>query len=41
VATWKLAGGSVTIDPLERVTKRDAAALESDAEQVLAFMTPR
>jgi hypothetical protein len=41
VATWKLAGGSVTIEPLERVTKEDAAALENDAEQVLAFMTPR
>jgi len=41
VATWKLAGGTVTIEPLELVTKRDAAALEADAEQVLAFVTPR
>jgi uncharacterized protein YcaQ len=41
VATWKLAGGSVTIEPLERVTRKDTAALEADAEQVLAFMTPR
>jgi hypothetical protein len=41
VATWKLAGGRVTIEPLGRVTKKEAAALDADAEAVLAFMTPR
>jgi hypothetical protein len=41
VAVWRLAGGKVTIEPLERVTKKDGAALEADAEQVLAFMAPR
>jgi Winged helix DNA-binding domain len=41
VATWKLAGGKITIEPLERVSKKDAAALGADAEEVLAFVTPR
>jgi hypothetical protein len=41
VAVWRLAGGKVTIEPLEQVTKKDGAALEADAEQVLAFMAPR
>jgi hypothetical protein len=41
VATWKLAGGTVTIEPLARVTGKDAAALETDADEVLAFLTPR
>jgi hypothetical protein len=38
VAIWRLAGGKVTIEPLGRVTKKDAAALEADAEEVLNFM---
>ena len=38
VATWKLAGGRVTIEHLGRVAKRDAAALEADAEAVRDFM---
>jgi Winged helix DNA-binding domain len=38
VATWRLAGGKVTIEHLSRVTKNDAAALEADAEAVLEFM---
>ena len=38
VATWKLAGGKVTIEPLGRVTKRDAAALEADAAEVRRFL---
>jgi hypothetical protein len=38
VATWKLAGGKVTIEHLGKVTKRDAAALEADAAEVLNFM---
>src|SRR4051794_34918261 len=38
VATWRLAGGKVTIDPLEQVGKKDAAALEADAARVLEFV---
>jgi hypothetical protein len=41
VATWKLAGGKVTIEHLSRVKKKDAAALEQEAERVLAFMDPQ
>lgn len=41
VATWKLAGGKIKIEPLERVSKKDTAALGADAEEVLAFVTPR
>jgi Winged helix DNA-binding domain len=38
VATWRLAGGKVTIEPLEQVGKKDAAALEADAARVLEFV---
>ncbi|HVQ59861.1 MAG TPA: winged helix DNA-binding domain-containing protein [Solirubrobacterales bacterium] len=38
VAIWGLAGGKVTITPLGRVTKKDMAALEADAEAVLEYM---
>jgi hypothetical protein len=38
VATWRLAGGKVTIEHLGKVTKKDAAALEEDAERVREFM---
>lgn len=38
VATWRLANGKVTIEHLGKVNKRDAAALEADAEAVLDFM---
>lgn len=38
VATWRLAGGKVTIEHLQRVTKVDAAALEADAAEVLEFI---
>jgi len=41
VATWRLAGGKVTIEYLDEVSKRDAAALETDAERVLEFMSRR
>jgi hypothetical protein len=41
VATWRLAGGKVTIEHLQRVTKKDAAALEADAAEVLEFMEQR
>ncbi|HEU4738346.1 MAG TPA: winged helix DNA-binding domain-containing protein [Solirubrobacterales bacterium] len=38
VATWKLAGGKPTIKHLAKLSKRDAAALEQEAERVLAFL---
>jgi hypothetical protein len=38
VATWRLASGKVTIEPLGPVAKKDAAALEADAAEVLEFM---
>jgi hypothetical protein len=38
VATWRLAGGKVTIEHLAEVTKKDAAALEADAARVLEFL---
>jgi len=37
VATWRLAGGKVTIEHLEEVSEKDAAALEADAARVLEF----
>jgi len=37
VATWRFAGGKVTIEHLGKVSKRDAAALEADAARVLEF----
>jgi uncharacterized protein YcaQ len=37
VATWRLAGGKVTIEPLAKVTKKDAAALDAEAQRVLEF----
>jgi uncharacterized protein YcaQ len=38
VATWKLAKGKVTIDPLGRISKRTRAALDADAADVERFM---
>jgi hypothetical protein len=38
VATWKLAGGTVTVEHLGKVSKKDAAALETDAQRVLEFI---
>lgn len=37
VATWKLAGGRVSIDPLEKVTKKAMSALEADGREVERF----
>jgi hypothetical protein len=37
VATWRLAGGKVTIEPLAKVTKKDAAALDAEAQRVQDF----
>ena len=38
VATWRLRGGKVTIEPLGRVTKKAMAALEADAAEVERFL---
>jgi Winged helix DNA-binding domain len=38
VATWRLANGKVTIEPLQRVSTANMAALEREAEAVLAFI---
>lgn len=38
VSTWRLAGGKVTIEHLDEVKKKDAAALEVDAARVLEFL---
>jgi len=38
VATWKLAGGKLTIEHLEEVRKQDAAALDDEAQRVLEFL---
>ncbi len=38
VATWKLSGGKLTIEHLARVKKKDAAALDDEAQRVLEFL---
>lgn len=38
VATWRLAGGRVTIEPLGQVSGKDATALDADAARVLEFL---
>jgi hypothetical protein len=38
VATWGLAGGKVTIEPLGKVRRQDTAALEDEAQRVLEFL---
>jgi hypothetical protein len=38
VARWGLAGGKVTIEHLGEVQKKDAAALEQDAQRVLGYL---
>lgn len=38
VATWRLNGGKVTIEPLDRVTKKASAALGAEAADVERFM---
>ncbi|HEY6730964.1 MAG TPA: winged helix DNA-binding domain-containing protein, partial [Solirubrobacterales bacterium] len=37
VATWRLAGGKVTIEPLSKVTKKAMTALDEDAAEVERF----
>jgi hypothetical protein len=41
VSTWGLAGGKVTIEHLQEVPRKAAAALEADARAVEKFMAPR
>jgi hypothetical protein len=41
VATWRLAGGKVTIEPLGKVTKKAMKALEEEAQRVLDFLAAR
>jgi hypothetical protein len=38
VARWGLAGGKVTIEHLEAVKRKDAAALEDEAQRVLEYL---
>jgi hypothetical protein len=38
VATWRLAGGKVTIEHLSKVRKQDAAALDAEAQRVLEYL---
>ena len=39
VARWRLSGGKVTIEHLDEVKKKDAAALEKEAEAVKRFLS--
>jgi hypothetical protein len=41
VATWRFAGGKVTIEHLGKVTKKAAAELEADAHAVREFLAVR
>jgi hypothetical protein len=41
VATWRYAGGKVTIEHLGKVTKKAAAELEADAGAVEEFLSPQ
>ena len=38
VATWKLAGDEVALEPFARIARSDAKALEADAKDVLRFL---
>ena len=38
VASWKLNRGKVTIEPLDRITKKAVTALNADAADVERFM---
>ena len=38
VATWRLSGGEVAIEPLEAIAPGDAAALEADGDAVRRFL---
>jgi hypothetical protein len=36
---WKLSAGQVTLEPFGRLTRKDAAALDDDAADVVRFLT--
>jgi len=38
VATWRVARGEVALEPFGRLTRRDAAALQADAQDVMRFL---
>jgi hypothetical protein len=38
VATWRMARGEVSLEPLGRITRRDAKALEADAADVVRYL---
>jgi hypothetical protein len=38
-AVWSLAAGKVVVEPFGRLTRRDAAALEAEARNVVRFLT--
>ena len=38
VATWRLTGGQVAIEPFARLSRANRAALEADADEVLRFL---
>jgi Winged helix DNA-binding domain len=38
VAIWRMARGEVALEPLGRITRRDAEALEADAADVVRFL---
>ena len=40
VATWRLAGGQVALEPFARLSRANRTALEADAGDVLRFLTP-
>jgi hypothetical protein len=40
VATWRLAGGSVTLEPFARLPRAVRAALAADAEDVVRYLDP-
>jgi hypothetical protein len=41
VATWRLRGGEVELEPFTRVARAERAALEGDAEALLSWLGPR
>ena len=39
-ALWTLDGDKIAIEPFARLTKKDAAALEADAQNLVRFLSP-
>ena len=37
-ALWRVERGNVAIEPFARITKKDAAALDADAQDVVRFL---